>query len=98
MAAGPQGRPRALVGGLAGGRGFRAGRDAAQCGIVLHEPRVSGVHATLKLEGGQLLIRDENSNNGTLVNNVRLSAGVWSPIPSGSLLRLGPIELSVRLQ
>jgi predicted component of type VI protein secretion system len=43
------------------------------------------------------LIRDENSNNGTLVNNVRLTPGVWTPVPSGSLLRLGPIELSVRL-
>lgn len=94
----------ALLSGAAGtftilnGQELKAGRDAAQCGIVLNEPRVSGVHATLKLESGQLLIRDENSNNGTLVNNVRLSAGVWSPIPSGSLLRLGPIELSVQLQ
>ncbi|HET9955234.1 MAG TPA: FHA domain-containing protein, partial [Polyangiaceae bacterium] len=75
------------------GQELKAGRDPNQCGIVLHEPRVSGVHATLKLEGGQLLIRDENSNNGTLVNNVRLSPSVWSPVPSGSLLRLGPVEL-----
>ena len=80
------------------GQELRAGRDAAQCGIVLHEPRVSAVHATLRLDAGQLLIRDENSNNGTLVNNVRLSPSVWSPVPTGSLLRLGPVELSVRLQ
>lgn len=79
------------------GQELRAGRDPNSCGIVLHEPRVSAVHATLKLDGGQLLIRDENSNNGTLVNNVRLTPGVWTPVPSGSLLRLGPIELSVRL-
>lgn len=83
---------------LLSGQELRAGRDAAQCGIVLSEPRVSSVHATLKLESGQLLIRDENSNNGTLVNNVRLSPGVWSPVASGSLLRLGPVELSVHLQ
>ncbi|HEY8946473.1 MAG TPA: FHA domain-containing protein, partial [Polyangiaceae bacterium] len=101
----PMGSPTsAVLSGSAGtftllnGQELRAGRDAAQCGIVLGEPRVSSVHATLKLEAGQLLIRDENSNNGTLVNNVRLTPGVWSPVPSGSLLRLGPIELSVRLQ
>jgi hypothetical protein len=80
------------------GQELRAGRDPAQCGIVLNEPRVSSVHATLKLDMGQLLIKDENSNNGTLVNNGRLTPGVWSPVPPGSLLRLGPVELSVRLQ
>jgi hypothetical protein len=80
------------------GQELRAGRDPNQCGIVFNEPRISGVHATLKLENGQLLVRDENSNNGTLVNNVRISPLVWSPVPAGSLLRLGPIELSVRFQ
>ncbi len=79
------------------GQELRAGRDPNHCGIVFNEPRVSGVHATLKFENGQLLVRDENSNNGTLVNNVRLTPAVWSPVPSGSLLRLGPIELSVRI-
>ena len=83
---------------LLNGQELKAGRDPNQCGIVIHEPRISGVHATLKLENGQLLVRDENSNNGTLINNVRLTPAVWSPVPSGSLLRLGPVELSVRLQ
>ncbi len=83
---------------LLNGQELKAGRDPQLCGIVLNEPRVSGVHATLKLENGQLLIRDENSNNGTLVNNQRLTPAVWSQVPSGSLVRLGPIELNVRLQ
>jgi hypothetical protein len=102
----PQGGPisSAILHGSAGtftilsGQELRAGRDPAQCGIVLNEPRVSSVHATLKLDMGQLLIKDENSNNGTLVNNARLTPGVWSPVPPGSLLRLGPVELSVRVQ
>ncbi|MGC4091276.1 MAG: FHA domain-containing protein [Polyangiaceae bacterium] len=83
---------------LLNGQELRAGRDPNHCGILLNEPRISGVHATLKFENGQLLIRDENSNNGTLVNNVRLTPAVWSPVPAGSLLRLGPVELSVKLQ
>ena len=77
---------------------MRAGRDGSQCGILLTEPRVSGVHATLKLEGGQLLARDENSNNGTLVNGNRLAPGMWTPIPNGSLVRFGPVEFNVRLE
>jgi len=66
--------------------------------IALNEPRVSGVHATLKLEGGQLYVRDENSNNGTLVNGNRLSPGIWAPVPPGSIVRFGPIEFSAAVQ
>ncbi len=80
------------------GQEMRAGRDAAQCGIALAEPRISAVHATFKLESGQLIVRDENSNNGTLVNNNRLSPGVWAPVPNGSVIRLGPVEFTARVQ
>jgi len=82
---------------LLAGQELRAGRDAAQCGILLNEARVSGVHATLKLENGQLWVRDENSNNGTLVNGARVAPGVWSPVPQGSILRFGPVEFSARI-
>jgi hypothetical protein len=83
---------------LAGQGEARVGRDASQCMIVLNEPRISGVHASLKIEGGQLYVRDENSNNGTLVNGNRLSPGLWSPVPPGSILRFGPIEFSAAVQ
>jgi len=79
------------------GQEMRAGRDAAQCGIALAEPRISAVHATFKLESGQLMLRDEHSNNGTLVNNSRLSPGVWAPVPNGSVVRLGPVEFTARV-
>ncbi len=82
---------------LLAGQELRAGRDASQCGILLNEARVSGVHATLKLENGQLWVRDENSNNGTLVNGARVAPGVWSPVPQGSILRFGPVEFSARV-
>ena len=36
------------------GAEVRVGRDPAQCSIFLAEPRVSGVHATLRFESGQL--------------------------------------------
>lgn len=75
----------------------RVGRDPAQCPITLTEPRVSGVHATLKFAGVQLYVRDENSNNGTYVGGGRIPPAVWTPVASGGTLRFGPVEFSVRI-
>jgi pSer/pThr/pTyr-binding forkhead associated (FHA) protein len=74
----------------------RVGRDGSLCSIALDEPRVSGVHATLKVEGGTLLVRDDKSHNGTYVNGNRIPHGTWTPVPGGSQLRFGPIEFVVR--
>ncbi len=80
------------------GAEIRVGRDPGQCPVTLAEPRVSGVHATLKFEASQLWARDETSNNGTFISNSRIVAGVWMPVPQGAQLRFGPIEFSVRLE
>jgi pSer/pThr/pTyr-binding forkhead associated (FHA) protein len=78
------------------GAELRVGRDPAQCPIFLSEPRVSGVHATLRFDGGQLLVRDETSNNGTWVSGSRIAPGAWTPVPFGTPLRFGPVEFSVQ--
>jgi predicted component of type VI protein secretion system len=59
---------------------------------------VSGVHATLKFEGGQLLVRDETSNNGTWVSGARITPGTWTPLAAGTPLRFGPVEFTVQLE
>jgi hypothetical protein len=82
---------------IRGGAEVRVGRDPAQCSIFLSEPRVSGVHATLKFESGQLVVRDESSNNGTWVSGARLAPGVWTMVPAGTALRFGPVEFAVQL-
>jgi hypothetical protein len=78
------------------GSEVRVGRDPAQCPVFLSEPRVSGVHATLRFDGGQLLVRDETSNNGTWIGGARIAPGTWTPVPMGTALRFGPIEFSVQ--
>jgi hypothetical protein len=78
------------------GAEIKVGRDPALCPVMLPEPRISGVHATLKFEGSQLWVRDETSNNGTYVAGSRITPGVWIPVPAGGPLRFGPIEFSVR--
>ncbi|MEO8878111.1 MAG: FHA domain-containing protein [Polyangiaceae bacterium] len=93
----------AIISGASGtfairpGAEVHVGRDPAQCPVTLQEPRVSGVHATMKFEQGQLWVRDENSNNGTHIAGARIAAGTWVPVPAGSQLRFGPVEFAVRL-
>ncbi len=83
---------------IRGGVEVRVGRDPAQCPITLVEPRISAVHATLKFENGQLMVRDEGSNNGTHVNGARIPAGVYTSVGHGGSLRFGPVEFSVKLE
>jgi pSer/pThr/pTyr-binding forkhead associated (FHA) protein len=78
------------------GAEVRVGRDPAQCAVTLGEPRVSGVHSTLKFEYAQLWVRDETSNNGTYVQGARIPSGQWVVVPAGASLKFGPIEFSVR--
>ena len=80
------------------GRELKVGRDPGVCDICLTEPRVSGLHASVKFEAGQLQVRDEGSNNGTYLNGARLSSYVWQPVPPGGQVRFGPIEFTVRLE
>lgn len=76
----------------------KLGRDPAQCAIALSEPRISGVHATIKFDGEKLWVRDEASNNGVYVAGARVPAMTWTPVPAGTPLRFGPIEFTVRLE
>ena len=47
------------------------GRDP-QCDIVLPDPGVSKRHAELRVENGELWLKDLGSSNGTYVNGVRI--------------------------
>jgi hypothetical protein len=82
---------------VAAGSEVRAGRDDSKCVVLLNDPGVSGVHATLKVEGGQLWIRDERSNNGTFVDETRIPPGTWTALNPGSQLRFGPVAFGIRL-
>ncbi|MFO0548885.1 MAG: FHA domain-containing protein [Polyangiaceae bacterium] len=103
-APGPAFVQRATLQGAAGiftvlpGAEMKAGRDGQLCQIMLTEPRVSGTHASLKIDAGQLFVRDDNSNNGTTVNGLRIPPGIWTTVPNGAALRFGPIEFSVTLE
>ena len=93
-----QGRLRPVPRDLEGGRELKVGRDPGLCDIHLTEPRISGMHASLKFEGGQLLVRDEGSNNGTYVSGGQIQSYGWVPLAPGATVRFGPIEFTVQLE
>ncbi len=65
------------------------------CPIWLIDPRASRRHAVLWVQHGALMVRDENSRNGTFVNQARLAAGQSAPLRPGDSLRFADSEFSV---
>ncbi len=51
---------------------MRVGRQPGTCRYCLSEPGISRIHAVIRKEGAKVSLRDENSTNGTYVNNKRL--------------------------
>src|SRR5580700_2624635 len=56
----------------------------------LVEPSISGRHCEVRLHGGELLVRDLLSTNGTFVGGKKVSEAAVKP---GETLRLGDVEL-----
>lgn len=61
-----------------------------RCDIVLTDPNVSRQHAELRLAGGQVVLRDLGSTNGTRVNRRAVTQVVLRP---GDRIEVGTTEL-----
>lgn len=85
------GAPRALL--LRAGR-TRIGRDP-DCDVVLDDPRASGAHAILRVEGGRAWILD-TSSNGTGVSGHRLAAD-RADVQDGTIIEIGTTALVLQL-
>jgi pSer/pThr/pTyr-binding forkhead associated (FHA) protein len=59
------------------------------------DPSVSSHHCEVLLRGGEVLIRDLNSTNGTFINDAQITESVLKP---GQKLRLGQIELKLETE
>jgi DNA-binding NtrC family response regulator len=65
--------------------------SSASCDVVLDDPYVSGVHCLLeRREGGELVVRDKHSRNGTLIDGNLVEVG---ELQVGSRLALGRTTL-----
>jgi serine/threonine protein kinase len=67
------------------GDSVMVGRDRS-CSIVLAHPAVSRRHARITLSGGDVLLEDLKSANGTYVNNTRVEKASLKP---GDVVRFG---------
>ncbi|HXF43789.1 MAG TPA: FHA domain-containing protein [Pyrinomonadaceae bacterium] len=71
---------------LEGGRlSFGRGSEAD---LRFDDPGLSRLHATVYCEDGKIWIVDENSSNGTFVNNQRVT-GAGTPLSDGDRIRIG---------
>ena len=69
------------------------GRERTPGGVLLRDPNVSRSHAELSFDGQGWRIRDLNSTNGTLVNDVDVDE---CPLRDGDLITLGLTNLEFR--
>ena len=66
------------------------------CDIVLRDPSVSKLHAHFRVEqDGELVLVDQRSSNGTLINGNAALPGVSEPLENGDVVQFGDIRATV---
>ncbi|MGH9113345.1 MAG: FtsK/SpoIIIE domain-containing protein, partial [Acidimicrobiales bacterium] len=89
-----------MVSGLDAGRRFALGPGAATvgrapgCDVVLEHPTISKRHARLSVTGGEVVVADLDSHNGTWLGGLPVVDPI--AVGDGVPLRLGALELEVR--
>jgi pSer/pThr/pTyr-binding forkhead associated (FHA) protein len=68
------------------------------CEVRLPETTVSHRHASIRQRGGEHVLVDENSANGTFIGRVRLPPQTPRALRSGERIRLGRVWLEVRFE
>lgn len=71
------------------------GREPGRAGLVVNDESVSRVHCELMLRGRQVMIRDNNSTNGTFVDGRRLSANESVVLRDGGEVKMGAVRFRV---
>jgi ABC transport system ATP-binding/permease protein len=71
-------------------QGITIGRSS-ECALILNDPLSSRQHATIAFAGTGWFVQDLNSQNGTYLNNVRISRETLHP---GDQIRIGSTVLS----
>jgi pSer/pThr/pTyr-binding forkhead associated (FHA) protein len=63
--------------------------------LQIADPSVSSHHCEVQLHGGEIVIRDLNSTNGSFINGEKITEKVLKP---GQTLRLGQVELKLEAE
>jgi len=67
------------------------------CDVRLPDASVSHRHASIRQRGGEYVLLDENSTNGTFMDRVRLPPQTPRALRSGERVRVGRVWLELRL-
>ncbi len=59
------------------------------CQFVVLDPYISRRHATIREQGGQFVLIDEGSGNGTLLNGAKIQPRMQYPLQPGSRIQIG---------
>jgi pSer/pThr/pTyr-binding forkhead associated (FHA) protein len=68
------------------------------CDIRLPDASVSHRHASIRQRGGEHVLLDENSTNGTFMDRVRLPPQTPRALRSGERVRVGRVWLEIRFE
>ncbi|XP_071685852.1 uncharacterized protein [Rutidosis leptorrhynchoides] len=71
------------------------GRVPEKADIVIPVATVSGTHAKFQKKGGDLVLTDLNSTNGTFIDEKRLAPGVPYVVPPGRYVTFGDTNLAI---
>jgi pSer/pThr/pTyr-binding forkhead associated (FHA) protein len=72
------------------------GREA-RCRVRLNDPKVSGFHASIVIQGSQATLIDQGSHNGTFKNNKKLLPNTSVALNQGDQITLGSLNLQFSL-
>jgi serine protease Do len=70
------------------------GRDGGSSQIVIGDPRISKRHLWIGVKNGRVVIEDQNSRNGTFINDPKSARVVETPLNPGDIVILGESDVA----
>jgi S1-C subfamily serine protease len=70
------------------------GRDSTLSQIVITDPRISKRHVWIGVKDGRVIITDQNSRNGTFVNDPKSQRVTEAPLSQGDTVILGESDVA----
>ncbi len=70
------------------------GRDGGSSQIVIGDPRISKRHVWIGVKNGRVMIEDQNSRNGTFINDPRSARVTEQSLNSGDVVILGESDVA----
>jgi len=70
------------------------GRDGGSSQIVIADPRISKRHLWIGVKGGRVVIADQNSRNGTFVNDPKSARVTETSLNAGDIVILGESDVA----